>query len=258
MAPTDDSSGDKAILQTASPIYKRLLYTVAVAALQKIVIPTVYGYKRRFTASETNPTIIKTYPTRPGLPVRIFFPKSYDRTSPRPLPLLLSIHGGGFVIGDPSDNDEFNRHFSETQSALVIALNYAKAPGNAYPGQRQDVEAQIAAVFADTELTPHIDAAKVGMTGFSAGGNLALTVSLVPAVRERITAGVVPIYPVTDLSVPRELKLLTRRYKAKLGGTRGGDTDKLTFASPIFNWACEYFLDLLRLSEGLQERFATN
>ncbi|CAN8096323.1 unnamed protein product [Discula destructiva] len=227
-------------MQPAAPIHKRLLYTLTAAAIQKVLLPgvsTYRGVKERIYPPEIVPSAVKTFETRPGLPVRIFFPKSYDRSSPRPLPLLFSIHGGGHVLGNPSDNDSFNAQFSEEHSALVIALNYAKAPANPYPGQRQDLEAQIAAVFADAELTPHIDPAKVAVTGFSAGGNLALAVSEVPAVRERVTAGVVPFYPVLDYTVAHEDKAKTRRYKAKLGGSRGRQTDPLLMAAPVFDWA---------------------
>lgn len=232
-------------VQLALPIHKRLMYAAATGSIQNLVLgPAMLarGLKERLAPAETAPTEVKTYKVRPKLPVRIFFPKSHDRKQqPRPLPLLFSIHGGGFVVGDPSDNDLFNSRFSDLHSALVIALNYAKAPGNPYPGPRLDLEALIAAVFDDAELKPHIDLANVAITGFSAGGSLTLTVSQVPAVRDKITAGVLPIYPVTDLSVGRDQKASTRRYKPELGGTRGSPKDLLLGLAPVFDWSCEHF-----------------
>lgn len=235
------TDGDKRV-KAAVPIHKRLLFGLATASIQNVVVGPAMTYrnlKQRIFPTDTAPTITKSFECRPKLPVRIFFPKSYDRNSPKPLPLLFSIHGGGFVVGDPSDNDIFNFKFSETQTALVIALNYAKAPANPFPGPRLDLEAQITAVFADPELTPHIDPAKVAITGFSAGGSLTLTVSEVPAVREKITAGIVPIYPVTDLSLTPEVKAKTRRYKPKLGGSRGKDKDMLVGMAGMFDWSCK-------------------
>lgn len=228
--------------KAAQPIHKRLLFGLAAASIQNVIVGPAMTYrnlKQRILPPFTYPTVIKTYESRPKLPVRIFFPKSYNPKTPRPLPLLLTIHGGGFVVGDPSDNDVWNSSFCEAHSALVIALNYAKAPANPFPGPRLDLEAQIAAVFADPELTPHIDPAKVGMLGFSAGGSLTMTVSGTPAVRDKITAGIVPIYPVTDLSVAAELKAETRRYKPKLGGTRARDNDSLLKMAGIFDWCCK-------------------
>lgn len=241
-APGIASDGDQRV-KAAEPIHKRLLFGLATGTIQNVVVGPAMTYrqlKQRIFPTETSPTVVKAFESRPKLPVRIFFPKSYDRNSPRPLPLLLSIHGGGFVVGDPSDNDTWNSKFSEMHSALVIALNYAKAPANPFPGPRKDLEAQIASIFADPELTPHIDPAKVGITGFSAGGSLTMTVSEIPAVRERVTAGIVPIYPVTDLSVTPEVKAKTRRYKPKLGGSRGKDKDLLVGMAGMFDWSCKF------------------
>lgn len=261
-APTgnDGDNGIRKRYQTAPPLSSRILYGVSVAALQNVVVgPSMVARNlyKRLRADETYPTEIKTYKQRPKLPVRIFFPKSYDRTAGaprRPLPLLFSIHGGGFVVGSVSDNDVFNSRFSEVHSALVIALNYAKAPANPYPGPRLDLEALIAATFDDAELAPHIDLAKVAITGFSAGGSLTLSVSQMPAVREKVTAGIVPIYPVTDLSVTAQLKSETRRYKPQLPGMRGSKKDFLVAAAPVFDWACEYHL--ARWMEATRERAA--
>lgn len=227
-------------VQEALPLHKRVLNGLAVLALQYVVVGPTMTARRlhdRFFPAQIHPTFSKTYPCRSSLPVRIFFPRSYDRASPRPLPLLLSIHGGGFVIGDPSDNDAWNSLFANQHSALVVALNYAKAPANPYPGPRLDVEALIAAVLQDPELTPHIDMAKVGLAGFSAGGSLALSVSLSPAVRDKITAGCVPIYPVTDFSPTMAQKAATRRYKPALGGMRGASSDFLLPMAPLFDWS---------------------
>lgn len=226
------------------PLLTRLLYALAVNAMQLLVVGPVMmirHWKQRRSQPDTYPTIIKTYPSRPRLPVRVFFPKAYDRQaqsrSPPGLPFLLSIHGGGFVVGDPSDNDVWNHAFANQNNALVVALNYAKAPGSPFPGPLADLEAQINAVFADDELAPHFDTARVGLMGFSAGGNLTLTVSQFPGVRDRITAGIVPIYPVADFSVTPRQKASTRRYKPALGGSRGAAKDPLVRVADAFDWS---------------------
>ncbi|KAI3399456.1 hypothetical protein diail_6718 [Diaporthe ilicicola] len=248
MAPADQDTSNSATDVAgrekqpcpAKPLLTRVLYALGVSTLQLVVvgpIMMVRHWKQRRNPPDTYPTIIKTYPSRPSLPVRIFFPAAYDRQSGSPLPLLLSIHGGGFVVGDPSDNDEWNHVFANQHNALVVALNYAKAPGNPFPGPLSDLEAQINAVFADEELKPHIESAKVGITGFSAGGSLTLTISQFPSVRERITAGIVPIYPVTDLSIKPEQKARTRQYKPALHGARGSTQDPLLKLADAFDWS---------------------
>lgn len=243
MADRNDNGDHDKQLFPRKPLLTRVLYALAVNAMQLLVVgPAMMmrHWKQRRSLPTTYPTIIKTYPSRPRLPVRIFFPKSYDRTQSRStpgLPLLLSIHGGGFVVGDPSDNDIFNHAFANQHNALVVALNYAKAPGSPFPGPLADLEAQIDAVFADDELATHFDAAKVGLMGFSAGGNLTLTISQFPKVRERITAGIVPVYPVVDFSITPQQKASTRRYKPALHGARGATRDPLLSLADAFDWS---------------------
>lgn len=243
MADRNDNGDHDKQLFPRKPLLTRVLYALAVNAMQLLVVgPAMMmrHWKQRRSLPTTYPTIIKTYPSRPRLPVRIFFPESYDRTQSRStpgLPLLLSIHGGGFVVGDPSDNDIFNHAFANQHNALVVALNYAKAPGSPFPGPLADLEAQIDAVFADDELATHFDAAKVGLMGFSAGGNLTLTISQFPKVRERITAGIVPVYPVVDFSITPQQKASTRRYKPALHGARGATRDPLLSLADAFDWS---------------------
>lgn len=245
---TTTSSSDGASVAPRLPLHRRLLYATLAFILQKFIVgPTtaLSSWKRRRSPPETVPTLTKAYSVRPHLPISIFFPKSYDSKASsgdrQQLPLLLSIHGGGFTVGDPSNNDPFNYHFSQQNTALVIALNYAKAPGNPFPGPILDLQVLIDAVFADDSLTPHFDPAKVGITGFSAGGNLALAVSQVPSVRERLTAGVVPFYPPIDFTKTTAAKTTTRRYKPALMGSRGAEKDGLAGFAGFFDWACKCF-----------------
>lgn len=237
--------------QQAAPLLKRVALTVAVYSVQTFFIgpvTTIRTLQRRFLPDhETSPTEIKTYPVRPKLPVRIFFPNrtkpaaaSSDSQTQAQLPVLLSIHGGGFVVGDPLDDDLWNARFSNMHNAIVVALNYAKAPANAYPGPVRDLLALIPAVLDDPALRPHMDASKVGLAGFSAGGNLVLAVAQDPSIRDRITAGAMPIYPVLDLSLRVEQKTPTRRYKAALGGSRARTEDLLAPFVPAFDWCCQY------------------
>ncbi|KAG8156394.1 hypothetical protein KVR01_013735 [Diaporthe batatas] len=226
------------------PLLTRVLFGLVVNGLQLLLIPPAMAFRRwrQSRSHQDEPTLVKAYPARPRLPVRVFFPEAYDRAQPPSppaagLPLLLSIHGGGFVVGDPFDNDAWNHRFANQHNALVVALNYAKAPGSPFPGPLADLEAQIGAVFSDDELTPHFDAARVGVVGFSAGGNLALTITQFPSVRSRITAGIVPVYPVCDLSITPQQKAPTRRYKPALQGWRANPRDFLLTSANAFDWA---------------------
>ena len=180
---------------------------------------------------------------------RIFFPQTYDQTSPQTLPTLFSIHGGGFCIGSSVDDDEWNRHFADSQGALVIALNYSKAPRSPFPTGLRDLEALVLAALADESLP--IDrlppapasggrAARTALLGFSAGGNLALALAQLPSIRSHPLAppaAALSVYGALDLSVSVASKLPTRPFKPSLGPPRGSAADALRSLAPTFDWS---------------------
>lgn len=167
----------------------------------------------------------------------VFFPENYDQTSPEQLPLVFSIHGGGFCIGSPEDDDKWNRYFADEHKFLVVEMNYRKAPWYPFPTAVHDLEALMLAVIADESLP--FDKNRVAITGFSAGGNLALSVAQLPSIREKVKpSALLPIYPAVDLSIPPGERVKRRHYKPDLGpGARGASVDMLARFSPIFNWS---------------------
>lgn len=221
------------------PFSKRLKFRAVVMAIQTfLVAPTLFirEVMASLRPAATAPDLVKTYPCRRRLPNRIFFPKTYDRTNPAspPLPVLFTIHGGGFILGSPPDNDGWNSAFASQHDVLVVALNYGKAPANAFPGPINDVEALLLAVLSDSSLP--IDRSRVAVAGWSAGGNLALAVCQREEIRPIVKA-VVALYPVGDYTLPTEKKVQGRRYKPSLGGFRAREKDYFVGMSELATWA---------------------
>src|SRR5690349_13914228 len=79
---------------------------------------------------------------------RIFYPKNFDAKAGKKVPTILNIHGGGFVVGNPRDDDLFNYTFANMHSVIVIALNYTKAPRARFPTPTYDLEQLILAVLS--------------------------------------------------------------------------------------------------------------
>ncbi|KAK0724345.1 Alpha/Beta hydrolase protein [Lasiosphaeris hirsuta] len=200
-------------------------------------------WKEYFYPPVGAPNFVKTYECRPDLPVRVFFPASYDQISPKTLPTLFTIHGGGFCIGHVRDDDEWNRAFADGQDVLVIALNYSKAPAAPFPTAIHDLEALLLALLSDESLpidrAPHLGRGRNALLGFSAGGNLALAVSQLPTVRDHVLApaAAVSVYGYLDLSVPAEEKTANRPFKPSLELPRGGKVDALLWLMPAFDWS---------------------
>jgi len=178
----------------------------------------------------------------------IFLPDTYDQTSPNTLPTLFTIHGGGFCIGDIRGDDEWNRTFANGQNILVVALNYSNAPENPFPTAVHDVAALLHAVLADESLpidrTPRAEQhnnnrSRTAILGFSAGGNLALSVSQLPSVRGHPYGpeGAISCYGYLDMSIRPQDKLPNRPWKPSLSPPRNATTQPLTSLAPAFDWS---------------------
>ncbi|KAL0930466.1 alpha beta hydrolase fold protein [Colletotrichum truncatum] len=234
---TTTSNPSGSLLIEQAPLLSMLRYGATAYAIQNLVVkPAMFlrDIKAHVIPPEHRPDFVKTYECRPNLPVRIFFPKCFDKTSKNTLPVLFTIHGGGFVLGTPNDNDDWNAIYASLHHSIVIGLNYAKAPGNPFPGPIYDCEELFLAALKDESLP--LDRTRVSLAGWSAGGNLCLAVSQREAVKKHLSA-IVPMYPCVDLSIPSEEKAKARRYKPDLGGFRSKDRDMLLGMAPVFDWS---------------------
>jgi acetyl esterase len=60
--------------------------------------------------------------------------------SAKPLPVLIFLHGGGFIRGDKSDRENIGQYFAR-QGMVVIVPNYRLAPAHTWPAGAQDAAA---------------------------------------------------------------------------------------------------------------------
>ncbi|KAK3352445.1 alpha/beta hydrolase fold protein [Lasiosphaeria hispida] len=207
----------------APPVIERALHAASVSVIQGLTVPVeLYrGLRDTYYPPPGRPDIVKAYPVRRRLPVRIFFPAHHDLTSPALLPTLFTLHGGGFTVGSAADDDAWNRSFSDSYTVLVIALNYGKAPWAVFPTPLLDAEALYHAVLNDESLP--IDRMRTALCGFDAGGNLALGLAQLPSPPRSHPppAAVVSVCGILDFGMAASLKARTRPYKRQLRGPRG-------------------------------------
>ena len=108
------------------------------------------------------------------LPVRIYRPSG---AGDGPLAALLYFHGSGWVIINIEVCDSTSRAMANRTGCVVVAVNYQKAPEHKFPVPFDDCYAATAWLF-DNAAELGIDPARIGVSGDSAGGNLAAAVAL--------------------------------------------------------------------------------
>jgi acetyl esterase len=93
------------------------------------------------------------------------------------LPLLVSFHGGGFVIGSLESYDKLCRVLANRAGCLVASVDYRLAPEHKFPAAPDDCIAALRWLAAHADEIG-ADPARIAVGGDSAGGNLAAVTAL--------------------------------------------------------------------------------
>ncbi|WP_373987330.1 alpha/beta hydrolase [Duganella sp. BuS-21] len=116
-------------------------------------------------------------------------------------PVILFIHGGGWVIGNLESHDALCRHLANSTGSTVVAVDYRLAPEHKFPVPLNDCRAALAHLAKHASRW-RLDLSSLVIAGDSAGGNMTTLLASRAELRPtRITvAAQVLLYPVTDLS----------------------------------------------------------
>ena len=137
------------------------------------------------------------------IPIRIYTPAGSG-----PFPVILYFHGGGFVIATIDTYDASPRALCTYGNAIVISVEYRKAPEAPFPAALHDAIASYSWVIANASHYNGISS-KIAVAGESAGGNLAAEVAI--AARDQNLqrpAYQLLIYPVTSGNLNQASDLL--------------------------------------------------
>jgi acetyl esterase len=128
-----------------------------------------------------------------GVPVRAYRP-----TDSTDLPAVVYLHGGGWVLGGAELFDTTVRDLARFSGAVVLNVDYRRAPEHRFPAAADDALAVVRSVLDGA--MPGVDATRLAVAGDSAGGNLAAVTAQAlrgtPALRHQAL-----IYPVTQARV---------------------------------------------------------
>ncbi|MGH6781712.1 MAG: alpha/beta hydrolase [Sphingomonadaceae bacterium] len=122
----------------------------------------------------------------------------YHPAPGKALPLLVFVHGGGWVFGTIDTHDPLCRALASAAEIAVLSLEYPLSPESRYPRALDTVCAALAAAVAQAGALG-IDPARIAIGGDSAGGNLSAATCLAlrdsggPAIAHQLL-----FYPVVD------------------------------------------------------------
>lgn len=108
-----------------------------------------------------------------SVPLRLYRFDNVDT----PAPVILFIHGGGFVSGSLDTHDAMCRTLCRQAKVSVLSVEYRLAPEHPYPAALDDCCAALRWVSQEGEKLG-LDPFKIALCGDSAGGYLALAAAL--------------------------------------------------------------------------------
>lgn len=109
------------------------------------------------------------------VPVRVYWP--FEAADDKSLPAIVYVHGGGWCIGSLETHDSMCREVCVRAGMVVASVDYRLAPEAKFPTAPEDCAAAIRHLRANPE-TFGIDAERIGISGDSAGANIAAGVAL--------------------------------------------------------------------------------
>jgi acetyl esterase/lipase len=139
--------------------------------------------------------------------------------------LIIHFHGGGFVASTPYSHEPYLRNWVNACGALMLSVNYTKAPQKKYPFALHECFAVYKAAMEYFEPT------KVVVCGDSAGGNLCLSVALMAASTGiRTPDGILASYPAGSHFVAEVLRPINVNVSTAADLTKAATVSRLVFA----------------------------
>ena len=120
---------------------------------------------------------------------------------PEVLPVILYMHGGGWILGNSATHDRLVRELAVGAQAALLFVEYPNSPEARYP-------VAIAQGYATAQwvvregASKGLDAARMAVAGESVGGNMAAALSLMAKQRGDVRFVQTSMYyPVTDAAM---------------------------------------------------------
>lgn len=126
------------------------------------------------------------------------------RVSHAPLPVLVYLHGGGWVLGDIETHKRLVQDLAYYVGCAIIFPEYPRAPEAQFPVPVESTFAFLQWIAGQSERL-NLDTRRLALAGDSSGGNLAAVMAVLakqrggPAIKLQAL-----LYPVTDCDFTRQ------------------------------------------------------
>ena len=146
-------------------------------------------------------TVGRDIPVTGGMTrIRIYTPK----TGAASYPVVVYYHGGGFVIADINVYNSSSQGLCEQANAIVVSVEYPKGPENKFPAAHT-VSFDAYQWVVKNAASIKGDSSKIAVVGESAGGNLAMNMSIMARDKGiKMPVYQVLVYPVANSDMNSE------------------------------------------------------
>ncbi len=131
---------------------------------------------------------------QPKVRLRKYTPKS----SAEAIPVLIWLHGGGYIMGKPEMDDRLCSSFVQDLGIAVVSVDYRYAPKHPFPAGLEDSYAALLWVASQAKELG-IDGQRIAIGGASAGAGLAAALVQFAHDQQKITPVFqLLVYPMLD------------------------------------------------------------
>ncbi len=159
-----------------------VMFTFSCTSVQRLYMDNIdTTYKTVRTFGEKIGTLIDlnkanyTDTSIPGplgeIPVRIYIPKKIRKEAP----LVMYMHGGGFVIGSYAQKHSVTNKMADRSQCIIVSVDYALAPEHPYPAGLMDCLA-VYDYLVENARYFRSDPKRIVVAGDSAGAALAAVI----------------------------------------------------------------------------------
>lgn len=185
---------------------------------------------------------------------------------------LFFIHGGGWCLGSAASSmyDTLSRRTAHRLDAVVVSTEYGLAPKYHFPKQFEDVYRSLRWFLQEDILEKYgVDPRRVGVSGDSAGGNLAAAVTQQilqdpdVKIKLKVQALIYPALQALDMNVPSQQEnsqypLLTRSLMIRFWSeyfTTDRDLEKAMLLNQHVPVEFSHLLQFVNWSSLLPQRY---